>query len=325
MESLKNQIQNFLTQYGTNGYQIAKKIILTDPTITEPIKQVLSYFLEDCWANIQHPALISLSCEAVGGKREAADEVSAGLVLLTGAADIHDDIMDKSKIKAGKLTPFGKFSQDTVLLAGDILLLKALTQLSRASEQYSSGKRQKITALVEEAFVEIGCATAKERLLKGNFNVDPKEYLTIIRAKGSVSDRFAQIGATIGEGKTKEVQVLGHFGRTLSVLMTLRNEFLDMQTPAELKNRTKNETLPLPILYALQDKSVREEIIALLKKGVTVKRTEYLTELVMKNREVQNLQREMRATAEKEINSLSAVGGNTEPFKLLLQLAVKDL
>ena len=46
--------------------------------------------------------------------------MSAALVLLTGAADIYDDIIDKSKVKSTKPTAYGKFSQDAVLLAGDI-------------------------------------------------------------------------------------------------------------------------------------------------------------------------------------------------------------
>src|SRR5665647_1836762 len=100
MENLTERVQNFITEYGEDGYQIAKKSILQDRKITEQVKQVLNYFMEECWPNKQHPALISLACEAVGGNRDSPNEVSAALVLLTGAADIHDDIIDKSKTKA---------------------------------------------------------------------------------------------------------------------------------------------------------------------------------------------------------------------------------
>ena len=56
----------------------------------------------------------------------------AAVVLLAGAADIHDDIMDKSPKKELKLTVFGKFGQDIAILSGDALLLKGIYLLREA-------------------------------------------------------------------------------------------------------------------------------------------------------------------------------------------------
>ena len=281
--------------------------------------------MEECWPNKQHPALISLACEAVGGNRDSPNEVSAALVLLTGAADIHDDIIDKSKTKAGKATAFGKFSADTVLLAGDILLLKALIQLSTAGEKYPPKTRQLIRSLVEGAFIEIGCATAKERSFKGNFNLDPIEYREIVWAKGSVSDAFARVGAIIGGGKPDEVEAMGHFGRTFSVLMTMRNEFIDMQDTVELRNRVKNETLPLPLLYALQNESAKQKLLALLRSSITIERTERISELSLGTKEVRGLIKEMESIARNEQTTLKIINGNTVSFKLLLKLSTANL
>jgi geranylgeranyl pyrophosphate synthase len=324
MENLLTQIQDFIQKYGKNGYYAAKTMLLTDKNLSPQIKEILRYFINESWPNMQHPALISFACETVGGNPKATEEVSAALVLLTGAADIHDDIIDKSKTKAGKPTAYAKFGLDSVLLAGDILLLKALTHLNKATESFSPITRRRILNLVEESFTEIGCATARERAFKGDFSLHPAQCREIIFAKGAVSDAFARIGATIGNGKTSEINSLGVFGRTLSVLMSMRNEFSDMLDPVELKNRIKNETLPLPLLYALQDESVRKELLTLLKNSITIEKTSRIVELALGTEEVRKLKEEMCETAQKEEIRLKSKNWDVAPLTLLLKLSVSS-
>ena len=50
------------------------------------------------------PALTSLSCEAVGGSIEASDSASLMFSLASMGISIHDDIVDKSKMKHLKST-----------------------------------------------------------------------------------------------------------------------------------------------------------------------------------------------------------------------------
>ncbi len=251
------------------------------------------------------------------------NQVSAAIVLLTGAADIHDDIIDKSKTKASKPTPYGKFSPDAVLLAGDALLFKGLMHLHEACDDFSAEKKQAVLGLVQDAFFEIGNATASERALKGKHSLEPEKYRRIIEAKGAVSDACARIGAIIGEGTLKEVETLGHFGRTLGVLMAVKYDLVDLFNPTELQNRAKNEILPLPLLYALQDPATEKQVETLLKGRLTKQKTEKIVALALKTKQVQTLKKEMRVMAKKEANLLQALKGDTHSLELLLQLSTE--
>ena len=324
MENLVQQAQRFITDYGENGYVIAKKVLLSDSKIAEPIREVLGYLIEEAWPNRQHPALISMSCEAAGRFRHLPDEVSAALVLLTGAADMHDDIVDKSRTKAHVPTPVGKFSPDIVLLAGDILLLKSLTQLSIACEAFSVETRREVHGLVEAGFFELGTATARERAFKGKLSVDPSKYREIIQAKGAVSEACARIGAAIAQAEPRVANVLGHIGRTLGVLMTLRSEFGDLCTPAELRNRWRNEVLPLPLFLAFHDESAKHEILGLLEQRLTNKNVKKINAAVLKTKQVTDLKVEMQLIAQKEEAALEALNCNREPFKMLLRLSLTE-
>lgn len=272
---------------------------------------------------MQHPALISLACKAVGGSPDTPNQVSAAIVLLTGAADIHDDIIDKSKTKASKPTPYGKFNQDVVLLAGDALLFKGLVHLHKACDEFSAEKKRAVLGLVQDAFFEVGNATVNERALHGKPCLKPEQYRKIIEAKGSVSEACARIGAIIGEGTKKETETLGHFGRTLGVLMAVKYDFVDLFSPAELQNRAKNEVLPLPLLYALQNKKGAFTLQALLEGKLTKQKTRKIAELTLETKQVQTLKADMLVMAKNEAKLLKTIKGDIASFELLLQLSTE--
>lgn len=57
------------------------------------------------------PALMTLSCEAAGGKKETPIGIGAALTLLVEAANIHDDIIDQTLVKHERKTTFGKYGK----------------------------------------------------------------------------------------------------------------------------------------------------------------------------------------------------------------------
>ncbi|MCK4474666.1 polyprenyl synthetase family protein, partial [Candidatus Bathyarchaeota archaeon] len=207
------KVKNLLEKRGRKAYEIAKEQILNEEIAYEPIREALQYFIQELWHNFQHPALLSLTCESVGGKTENTTSIGVALILLTGAADIHDDIVDQSETKGSKPTVFGKFGIDIALLTGDALLLKGCTLLQKACECLPKKQGEAITNLVKEAFFEIGIAEAKEATFKGNWDLDPEEYLDIIRMKAAIADVTARIGAIIGGGSSDEIEALGKYGR----------------------------------------------------------------------------------------------------------------
>jgi geranylgeranyl pyrophosphate synthase len=325
LEVLAPKIQALIKQYGQTSYDLAKSSITHDASLTQPLGEIVRYLIEECWVNRQHPALVSLACEAVGGNPDCCKAIGAALVLLTGAADMHDDIIDQSRVKSGKLTAFGKFGSDLTLLAGDVIILKAATQLSIACEPSSSSIRNRIIGLVDAGFSELAVAMAQERLFKGSTEVNPEEYRKIIQAKGAVSEVCTEIGALLGDGKEAEIRALGHFGRAMGVLMTLRHEFEDLRNPQELSSRFRYEILPLPVFYAFNDGATKRKVLDLLKGRLTVHKTRLFAELVEESEQVKALKREMEAMVLAEKAGLQIIKCNKDKFRLLIDLSLADL
>lgn len=326
-KKLMEQCNEIFEKYGCKAFEVAKKVILEEKTLQPRVYKALKYFMEKSWHDVQHPALISLACEAVGGNPDKTINVGASIVLLAGAADLHDDVIDESKVKDSKPTVLGKFGKDIAILAGDALLFKGLLFLHKTCEELSRKQREAIIKLVKQSFFEIGNAEAAEAEFKNNkYNLTPDKYRKIIETKAAVAEACTRIGAILGSGKKEEIDILGRYGRVLAILMTIRNEFIDLFEPDELRNRVKNECLPLPLLYALKDERKKDDVIKLIKTDrISEKALQSLVELIDGMDEIQRLKDEMRLLIRTEENSLKSIKGNRIIFRLLFQSMLEDL
>jgi geranylgeranyl pyrophosphate synthase len=326
-KKLIEKMRKVVEKRGKKAYETAKEAILKERFEYEAIHEALLYFM-GVWPNFHHPALLSLACESVGGNPETTVSIGASIVLLTGAADIHDDIIDQSATKNSKTTVLGKFGRDIALLVGDALLLGGCTFLDEACENLPKKQRKTVVDLVKKAFSEMSGAEAEEASLKGNWNVKPEDYLNVMRRKAAIADMVFRIGAILGDASPEEIETLGNYGRILGILANLRDEFVDIFESKELENRAENECLPLPILYAFCDKAVKEKIIPILrKKDLKDKDAFDIADIVMATEGVLELKKEMDCMLERGIKCL----GNIKDVKIthildtLLEATVEDL
>ena len=322
------KVKKLLEKRGRKAYEAAKEEILNEKFEYQPIHDALRYFIQELWHNFQHPALLSLTCESVGGKPENTTSIGAALVLLTGAADIHDDIIDQSETKGSKPTVFGKFGRDIALLVGDALLLKGSTLLNKACNDLPKKQGDHIINLVKKAFFEIGTAEAKETSFKGNWDLAPQEYLDIIKMKAAIADATARIGAIIGGGSLKEIEKFGEYGRTLGILATIRDDFVDTFEPDELKNRAENECLPLPVLYAFRDQKAKNKIIGVFRKGELGEDDAHeIVETIMETEEMQSLKKVMLVLLKGGVESLKIIQNKelTASLREILGVIVENI
>ncbi len=237
------------------------------------------------------PALLSMSCEAVGGDPEKTIPFGEAIVLISAAADIHDDVIDQSLIKGPKQTVLGKFNAGTAILAGDILLVQGLKQLTEAAESLSKAQSRDIIKSVSEAVFEICTAESLEVQLHNRFDVLPAEYLEIIRLKAVVPSLSMKIGATIGNGSDEAVRSLAEFGRIYGINSLIIEEFIDLLDTEELKNRLKNECPPLPIIYALQNPQIKTKLLPLLTSDLDDTIHKSLVDMVVNSSEMTAMQK----------------------------------
>jgi geranylgeranyl diphosphate synthase type I len=325
-EKLVIQVRAILWEKGKAALEMAKTAILQEKIPFRPLEEALQFFILN-WEDVLHPALLSLACEAVGGNPADTTHVGAALVLLAGGADVHDDVIDQSTVKDSKPTIYGKFGKDLSVLVGDALLFKGLYALHEACEALPNAQRRAILELTEQAFFGISSAEAKEASLRGKTELGTAgEYLEMIKMKAAVGEATTKIGAILGGGTPEQIETLGHYGKTLSVLYTIRDEFIDTFELDELRNRIEKECLPLPILYTLRDSGKADKILRLLKATpITEKELEAILDLVIDSKEARELKRDMYSVIKGENQRLRLIEVNRSIFELLLRSMIEDL
>jgi geranylgeranyl diphosphate synthase type I len=282
-EEITEQLQTLLYERGKEGLALARKIISDEKIESKQVREALDYFMNEYWHDFTSPALLSLVCEAVGGDPQITTPVAISLTLISGAIDIHDDIIDQSKNKGSRSTIYGKFGKEIALLIGDALMFKGFTVLYDAVKMgIPAGKIAAIANIINKTFFELGNAEALELQFRGRTDVTPEEYLWLVRKKGADLEAYTRISAILGDASEEEIDALGEYGRLLGMLIILRDDMIDMLDPEETIHRIKKEHLNIVILYALQNPKMNTVIRSILTKSVTPKNAEKLANLVDK-------------------------------------------
>jgi geranylgeranyl pyrophosphate synthase len=265
-ELAMKEMQKVFKKRGTKALRIARKEVLRERIECNEANEALTYFMNQYWNDLARPALLSMVCEAVGGDPEITTPIGVPMILISGAISIHDDIIDKTKAKSGSPTVYGKFGQDIALLVGDALLFKGFSLLNTTSGRDVPVKKiHLISKIVKTMFFELGDAEASELSLRGRMDVSPQTYLQVVSKKAADVEAHTQIGAVLGGGSKQEINDMGHFGRDLGMMIILRDDWIDLMDPQEIRHRIKHESLPLPILYGLQDPQIKASITPFLQ------------------------------------------------------------
>jgi len=289
-------ILKILRRKSQRGLDFARRTMLEEKIESDVIEKALEYYVTH-WQILTHPGPFLIAYEAVGGNPDKADEAQGAIVMVAAAVDIHDDIIDRSKTKHGTLTVAGKFGSDVALLLGDAFFVEGLALLGRAAGRLLPSRAEEVLQVAKEAMFETGDAHALEFAFRGKLNADPTEYMKILEMKGAATIMSIKLGAMLGGGSEKEIQTLARYGRILATLAALREEFIDIFESEELNNRIQNECLPLPVLYALQDKNSTEIRRILSKRELDDADIMKLLDFVLESTHVTKLKNKMKTMA----------------------------
>jgi len=325
---LTSKVIDILAKKGEAAYIRAKEIILNMRIDCELLRDAVNYFIKGK-REIQHPGLLSIACEAVGGDPNSVTDIGAAIFLILAGVHIHDDIIDETRYKDGRLTVYGKFGKDIALLAGDAFLFEGLTSLFNFCQRLDDNKKKRILELIRTSFFEIGNGEAYEIAFRRKKCMSPKSCIEYLKMRAAVAEAVMKIGGIVGNGEDSIVENLGHYGRTLGFLSAIRDEFIDIYELEESKRGETCRCMPLPLLFVLQDSSMREKILRLLrKKKLTEVDICVLVDIVMENPAVYKLKKTMKGLVDQQLH-LIRKANITKDAKLNLELilisVVEDL
>jgi geranylgeranyl diphosphate synthase type I len=218
------------------------------------------------------PALISLSCEAVGGEPDDTVTVSLMISLAGAGIGIHDDIIDKSETKGFMRTILSLYDADDALLAGDLLIVKGLTAVNEiVRKAYRPQKVADIIQAFQRYYFEICEGVFMEKSWRKNVETELDFCHQVLWKFGSDGEACTRLGALVGDATEVEVEALGNYGRRLCYVCRLADEVKDtLNLEGSLLRRLEYESVPLPLIYAAKSsKENSAKLKAILEGEVT--------------------------------------------------------
>jgi geranylgeranyl pyrophosphate synthase len=245
-----------------------------------------------------------MACEAVGGYTDDIALPQAGIATMAAAFDIHDDIIDKSKVKHKIPTVYGKFGAEITLLLGDAFLIEGFKLFLDSTAILPKEKEKEALETVKKLTFEVGNAHAIEVGLKERKTAVPDDYMKVIEMKAAGIELDMHLGALFGRGKDTEVEKLAKLGRIVGILDTLREEFVDIFEIEELCQRIDVQDLPLPLLFAMQDQKAEGKVLSIISKPkITKNDVAKLVDVTIEAKTVLKLKKKMQLLIEKGLRS----------------------
>ena len=178
------------------------------------------------------PVLSMISCESVNGDITKVIPLSIACELAHNFTLVHDDLMDKSKMRRGIPSVHIKYGESTAINAGDLLFVKAFESLHKTTIDLNVFKN------VEYGLIDCIRAISEGQQLDMEFEkrkiVTEEEYFEMIRKKTAVFFQYAaEAGAIIGGAKSEQSNALSQYGLNLGLGFQIWDDYLDLSSDLE--------------------------------------------------------------------------------------------
>ncbi|MCC8440136.1 MULTISPECIES: polyprenyl synthetase family protein [Leuconostoc] len=263
------------------------------PELNEPLQAVLTK-MSNSWrigfseidnairsqlnaGKLVRPALTLLFSELTAQPyNKKAIALGASVELLHLATLIHDDIIDESKLRRGFESIQSQFGKDTAVYAGDYLLTGMFSLLSEADD--TGADKLALSALQDILFGELS-----QKQNRYQTNITFQSYISQISGKTAalfkLSVMFGISSDSVDDPNLK--QIVPQIGETLGIVFQLLDDYLDFEVLSKnlalgkpIGQDIKNGIYTAPILFALEDSTIHNELISLLQLRDDISDTE---------------------------------------------------
>jgi geranylgeranyl diphosphate synthase type II len=181
------------------------------------------------------PALSILCCEAVGGTIEQAMPAAIAVEFIHCFSLVHDDLpaIDNDDLRRGQPTLHIKYGEAMAVLAGDLLLPIAYSQLF--SETFTTKQQATLTKLLANATSDMVIGQVYDTLGGLPKHLNEQEQLEEIHRNktGALIQCACEMGAICGGATEEQFNAISTFGRANGLLFQIVDDLIDLHGSTE--------------------------------------------------------------------------------------------
>ncbi len=220
----------------------------------------------------------SLAVASPDGRTQAIVDCAIAVELVHLASLYHDDVMDEASERRGVSSVNARYGNLLAIVTGDYLLARAAEIAARLGQGVAELLAATLAKMCEGQILEVGAA--------GNLDRSAESYLQAISGKtASLMATSARIPGIIAGAPEPLLDAITKIGENLGLIFQLRDDILDLFASRETLMKEPGQDLvegvfTLPVILALRDSSVRQELQRLLGTSVSAEDRLVATKLI---------------------------------------------
>ncbi len=197
------------------------------------------------------PALLLLTCGALGYSGEQRFNLAAVVEFIHTATLLHDDVVDDSALRRGNATANETFGNPASVLVGDFLY-------SRAFQMMVDAQNMRVMQVLADATNIIAEGEVLQLMNMHNAALDEAGYLRVIRSKtAKLFEASARVGAILAGSSPEIEQICADYGQALGTAFQVIDDVLDYTGEAGVMGKNLGDDLregkiTLPLIAAIQ-------------------------------------------------------------------------
>ncbi|MFA0810514.1 polyprenyl synthetase family protein [Microbulbifer epialgicus] len=242
-----------------------------------PLVENIGHYLVEAGGKRLRPLLVLLCTRACGYRGENHIDLATIIEFIHTATLLHDDVVDTSDMRRGRLTANAKWGNAPSVLVGDFLY-------SRAFQMMVALQDMGIMAILSETTNTIAEGEVQQLVNAGDPAVSEENYLTVIHKKtGALFEAACETAAVLADCPDQEQTALKLYGRHLGLAFQLVDDALDYRgNPEELGKNVGDDLAEgkptLPLIYTMANGS--KEQARLVKEAIEQRSAAKLPEIV---------------------------------------------
>ena len=223
-----------------------------------PVIPLLAEHLVAAGGKRLRPLLTVAAARATGGPVEAAVSLAAAVEFIHTATLLHDDVVDGSELRRGKVAAHLIWGAASSVLVGDFLFARAFELMVETDNMRALGVLARAAGVIAEGEV-------LQLTRAHDITLDRDTYLKIIQAKTAELFAAAAESGALGAGADHaQVTALRDYGMALGVAFQLADDALDYGGASETLGKNAGDDfhegkVTLPLLLAAARTRGRED------------------------------------------------------------------
>ena len=223
------------------------------------VSQVAQYIIAAGGKRLR-PALLLLTCGALGYSGEQRLNMAAVVEFIHTATLLHDDVVDESTLRRGRMTANEAFGNPASVLVGDFLY-------SRAFQMMVDAKDMRIMQTLAEATNVIAEGEVLQLMNMHDASLSEAGYLLVIRSKtAKLFEASARLAALLAKSSPAIEKSCADYGQALGTAFQVIDDVLDydgdvLEMGKNLGDDLREGKATLPLIIAMQRATPAERLI----------------------------------------------------------------